>query len=222
MVGLVVVTHGRAADCLLDAVAWILGALPAALTAQSGSPPPATTSPPASRSDTRPVYKPRPHAIGFGFFATLGAYWQMEGVEVAYVRRMQRGLAALSVSTRVATYVNQSTMLGGTQGIAFGGTIAARTRMKSFAQFGEEEHGTAIGADLTLELTGYAASGSPRSRTRWVAISLLPALSLGSGDSPHFGIVIGPTLFLGDGKPVARGLLAFRGEAPLARRERVP
>lgn len=31
MVGLVVVTHGRAADCLLDAVAGILGPLPAAL-----------------------------------------------------------------------------------------------------------------------------------------------------------------------------------------------
>jgi len=146
----------------------------------------------------------------------------MEGVEVAYVRRMERGLAALSVSTRVATFINESTMLGGSQGIAFGGTIAARTRMKSFAQFGEEEHGSAIGADLTLEVTGYTTSGSPLSRTQWLAISLLPALSLGSGDSPHFGIVIGPTLFLGDGKPAARGLLAFRGEAPLARRERVP
>jgi mannose/fructose-specific phosphotransferase system component IIA len=31
MVGLVVVTHGGAADCLLDAVAGILGALPAAV-----------------------------------------------------------------------------------------------------------------------------------------------------------------------------------------------
>jgi hypothetical protein len=194
----------------------VLGALPAALTGQSGNP-----LPPA-QSETRPVYKPRPHAIGFGFVATLGDNWQMEGIEVAYVRRMQRGLAALSVSTRVATFINESKMVGGNQGIAFGGTIAARSRMKSFAQFGEEEHGTAIGADLTLEVTGYATSGSPLSRTQWLAISLLPALSLGSGDSPHFGIVIGPTLFLGDGKPAARGMLAFRGEAPLARRERVP
>ena len=198
----------------------VLGALPAALTAQSGGPPP--PPPPPTRSETWPVYKPRPHAIGFGFVATLGANWQMEGVEFAYVRRMQRGLAAVSVSTRVASFINESTMLGGSQGIAVGGTIAARTRMKSFAQFGEEEHGTAIGADLTLEVTGYTSSGSPLSRTQWLAISLLPALSIGSGDSPHFGIVIGPTLFLGDGKPAARGLLAFRGEAPLARRERVP
>lgn len=195
-----------------------LGALPATLTAQSGSP----ATPPATRSDNGPVYKLRPHALGFGFVATLGAHWQMEGAEFAYVRRMQRGLAALSVSARVGTFINESTMLGGTQGIAFGGTIAARTRMRSFAQFGEEEHGTSIGADLTLEVTGYTTAQSPLSRTQWVGISLLPALSLGSGDSPHFGIVIGPTLFLGDGKPAVRGLLAFRGEAPLARRERVP
>ena len=198
----------------------VLGACPATLTAQSGSPP--ASPPPRTVSETRPVYKPRPHAIGFGFVATLGANWQMEGFEVAYVRRMQRGLAALSVSTRVASFINESTMLGGSKGIAFGGTIGARTRMKSFAQFGEEDQGTAIGADLTLEVTGYTSSGSPLSRTQWLAISLLPALSIGSGDSPRFGIVIGPTLFLGDGKPAARGLLAFRGEAPLARRERVP
>ena len=203
----------------------LLGALPAAVRAQSSSPTPASPAPAATQSSGggQPMYKLRPHAIGFGFFATLGAYWQMEGVEIAYVRRLPRGLAALSVSTRLGTFINESSMRGGSQGLGFGGTIAARTRMKSFAQFGEEEHGTAIGADLTLELTGYGASGSsPFSRKRWMAISLLPALSIGAGDAPHFGIVIGPTLFLGDGKPAARGLLSFRGEAPLARRERVP
>ena len=196
----------------------VLSALATPLTAQSGSPVPPASTP----SESQPVYKLRPHAIGFGFVATLGANWQMEGVEVAYVRRMQRGLAAVSVSGRVASFINESSMLGGTKGIAFGATVAARTRMKSFAQFGEEDHGSAIGADMTLEVTGYTSAGSPLSRTQWLAISLLPALSVGSGDKPHFGLVIGPTLFLGDGKPAVRGLLAFRGEAPLARRERVP
>jgi hypothetical protein len=94
--------------------------------------------------------------------------------------------------------------------------------MKSIAQFGEEEHGSAIGLDMTLEVTGYTSSNSPLSRTQWLAISALPAISLGSGDAAHFGIVIGPTAFLGDGKPVVRGMLGFRGEAPLARRERRP
>ena len=201
----------------------VLGALPAAVRAQSTPPSPSPSSTPApAASSGRPMYKLRPHAIGFGFFATLGANWQMEGVEVGYVRRLPRGLAALSVSARLGTFINESTMLGGSQGFGIGGTIAARTRMKSFAQFGEEEGGTAIGADMTLELTGYSASGSPYPRSRWMAISLLPALSVGTGDAPRFAIVIGPTLFLGDGKPAVRGLLSFRGEAPLARRERVP
>jgi len=193
-------------------VLLVAGTLPAVLTAQSAPP-----SPPASAAS-----KLRPHAIGFGFFATLGSKWQLEGVEVGYVRRMERGLAAISVSGRIGTFINESVMIGGSQGIGFGATIAGRTRMKSIAQFGEEEHGTAIGLDLTLELTGYTTSNSPLSRTQWMAISALPAISVGTGDAAHFGIVIGPTAFLGDGKPVVRGMLGFRGEAPLARRERRP
>ena len=200
-------------------VLLVAGTVPAVLTAQSAPPPPPPPAPPPAPSPA--AYKLRP-AIGFGFFATLGSKWQLEGVEVGYVRRMERGLAAISVSGRIGTFINESVMIGGTQGIGFGATIAGRTRMKSIAQFGEEEHGTAIGFDMTLELTGYATSNSPLSRTQWMAISALPAISLGTGDAAHFGIVIGPTAFLGDGKPVVRGMLSFRGEAPLARRERRP
>ena len=165
----------------------------------------------------------RPHAIGFGFVATLGANWQMESAEIGYVRRMQHGLAAISIAARAGTFINESTMLGGTRGAVVGATLAGRTRMKSIAQFGEDEHGTGIGLDMTFEVSGYAASDSPFSQgSRWLAISVLPAISIGSGDAPHFGIVIGPTTFFGTGKPGMRGLLAFRGEAPLARRERHP
>jgi len=191
-------------------------------------PPPAAvlaaqaSGPRITQPDSSPVFKWRPHAIGFGFFATLGAHWQLEGVEVGYVRRLEHGLAAVSVSGRLGTFINESAMSGGTQGIGFGGTLAARTRMHSVAQFGEDEGGTDIGLDLTFEVTGYTSAGSPQSRVRWMAISVLPAFSLGSGDAAHFGIVVGPTAFLDDGKPVVRGMLAFRGEAPLARRERRP
>lgn len=167
--------------------------------------------------------KARPHAIGFGFVATLGDHWQMQGVEIGYARRLQRGLAAVSLSGRVGTFINESTMLGGTKGAVVGATLAARTPMKSIAQFGADEHGTGLGFDLTIEVTGYTASGSPLSQgPRWAAVSVLPAFSIGSGDAAHFGIVIGPTVYLSRGKPVMRGMLAFRGEAPLARRERRP
>jgi hypothetical protein len=175
-----------------------------------------------TKPDSNPAFKWRPHAIAFGFFATLGLHWQLEGVEIGYVRRLERGLAAVSLSGRVGTFINESVMSGGTQGLGLGATLAARTRMHSVAQFGADEHGTDIGLDLTFEMTGYTAYASPQSRDRWMALSVLPAISIGSGDAPRFGIVLGPTAFLGDGKPVVRGILAFRGEAPLARRERLP
>ncbi|HEV8381830.1 MAG TPA: hypothetical protein VGQ29_09605 [Gemmatimonadales bacterium] len=183
-------------------------AVPATLTAQSNAPQAA---------------KERQHAIGFGFVATLGAYWQIESAEIGYVRRPSRGLAAIGVAARVGTFINESTMLGGSQGIVFAAALSARTHMKSIAQLGADEHGTGIGFDVTFEISGYAAASSPMTfGSRWLGVSVLPAFSVGSGSSPHFGIVIGPTAFFSNGKPVLRGMLAFRGEAPLARRERHP
>ncbi len=95
--------------------------------------------------------------------------------------------------------------------------------MKPVAQFGAEEHGTGVGFDLTFELSGYTAAHSPMALgSHWAAVSVLPAFSVGSGNASHFAIVIGPTAFFSGGKPVLRGLLAFRGEAPLARGDRHP
>ena len=192
-----------------------LGAWWTTLTAQASAPPVPTA--PASSAQLRP------HAIGFGFVATLGANWQIESAEVGYVRRPAHGFAAIGLAGRVGTFVNESTMLGGNRGIVCSATLSARTHMKSVAQLGADEHGTGIGFDMTFEISGYGAIGSPlHLGSHWLAVSALPAFSIGSGDSPHFGIVIGPTAFFNAGKPVMRGLLAFRGEAPLARRERHP
>ena len=190
-----------------------LGALSTTLAAQSNT----------TQSDSALSTKARRHAISFGFVATLGANWQIESAEIGYVRRPSRGFAALGLAARVGTFMNESSMLGGQKGAVFAATLSARTRMKSIAQFGADEHGTGIGFDLTFELSGYTAAGSPMSLgARWVGVSVLPAFSVGSGNAPHFAIVIGPTAFLSGGRPVMRGLLAFRGEAPLARRERHP
>jgi len=165
----------------------------------------------------------RPHAIGFGILATLGTNWTMEMGEVGYVHRPKRGLAALGVAARGGTFIDEGAMLGGSQGVVFGAALSARTRMKSIATFGDEEPGTGIGFDLTLELSGYSAAKSPMSLgSQWVGVSLLPALSMGTGDSPHFAIVLGPTAFFSAGKAMLRGMVSLRGEAPLARKERHP
>lgn len=191
------------------AVLLALGAVSAPLAAQSN----------AAQPDTLR----RRHAIAFGFVATLGPNWQIESAEIGYVRRPLRGFAAVGVAARGGTFMNESTMLGGSQGAVFAGTLFARTHMKSIAQFGAEEHGTGIGFDLTVELSGYLAANSPMSLgSRWLGVSLLPAFSVGSGSAPHFAIVIGPTAFFNGGKPVLRSLLALRGEAPLAPKGRHP
>lgn len=165
----------------------------------------------------------RAHAIGFGFVATVGDNWQVETAELGYVHRPRHGLAAISLAGRVGTFINESVMVGGMRGVVVGATLSGRTRMRSIAQLGQEEHGTGIGLDVTFELTGYHATNSPLPQgSRWVAVSILPAISIGNGDHPHFALVIGPTAFLSGAKPAMRGLLALRGEAPLARRERRP
>ena len=131
---------------------------------------------------------------------------------------MSHGLAAFSVSGRVGTFIDETAVVGGTKGIVFAPTLAARTHMKRIAQLGEDEHGTAIGLDMTLEASAYFAGGSPFWQgPRWGAIALLPGLRIGNA-----AIVIGPTAFFAGSKPAVRGLLAFRGEAPLARKERHP
>ena len=165
----------------------------------------------------------RSHALGLGFVATVGDNWQIETAELGYVHRPRRGLAAMSLAVRGGAFVNESRMVGGAQGFVGAVVLSGRTRMRSIAQFGQDERGTNIGLDFTLEVSGYRASNSPLHFGKaWAGVSLLPAISIGSGDAPHFAVVIGPTAFFGTSKPAMRGMLALRAEAPLARRERHP
>lgn len=184
----------------------VLGTLSTPLAAQLETPPPAR------------------NAIGFGFVATLGAGWQIEGGEVGFVRRYFKGpLGALSASARVGTFIDQGAILGGTKGVVFAGTLAARTSTISLAQLGDDISGTQIGFDVTLEASGYAGSSSPLPEgSKWAAVALLPGVRVGSGPGLRYGLVVGPTMFLGSGKSTVRGLLAIRVEMPLARRESRP
>lgn len=177
----------------------------------------ATIAAQTSTSDST-SHAPSRHAIGFGYVATLGAYWQIEAAEVGYVRNLSRGPAAISLTGRLGTFIDETGVSGSSRGVVFATTLAARSRLKRIAQLGEDEKGTAIGLDVTFEASAYFASSSPFYQgSRWGAIALLPGLRFGKA-----AIVIGPTAFLAGGKPAVRGLLAFRGEATLARRERQP
>lgn len=155
-------------------------------------------------------------AISFGYFATLGANWQIEAVEIGYVFRKPRGaLPAIAVSTRWGAFIDQSTFLSNTRGMVFAATVSARTRMLQVGQLGSEDHSTPMGIDLTIEAAGYVAAASPFWQgSRWGAVSLLPSMRIGPG-----ALTVGPTLFLAGPKqkPAMRGVLALRGEASLSR-----
>jgi hypothetical protein len=163
-------------------------------------------------------------AIGVGFAATLGSGWQIESGEIGYVRRMARGpVRALSIGARLGTFIDEGAIIGGNRGFVFAGTVGARSGRLMLAELGDENNLTQIGFDVTIEATGYLGSHSPLPQgSSWGAVALLPGLRVGSGDGPRYGLVIGPTWFLGSSPGEVRGLLAFRVEAPLARRERQP
>ena len=157
-------------------------------------------------------------AISFGYFATLGANWQIEAVEIGYVFRRARGLPAISLSTRWGAFMEQSSYLGGSRGMVFAAALSTRTRMLQIGQVGSEDHPSPIGIDLTIEAAGYLAASSPFWQgSRWGALSVLPSLRIGPG-----ALTVGPTLFLAGPKqkPAMRGVLALRGEASLSRRNK--
>jgi hypothetical protein len=161
-------------------------------------------------------------AIGVGFAATLGSGWQIESGEIGYVHRMAGPVRALSVGARLGSFIDEGAILGGTRGFVFAGTLGARSGRIMLAELGDEQNLTAIGFDVTIEATGYLTSNSPLPQgSRWGAVAFLPGFRVGSGDGVQYGFVIGPTAFFGS-KTEVRGLLAFRVEAPLARRERHP
>ena len=162
-------------------------------------------------------------AIGAGFAATLGGGWQIESGEIGYVHRMAGGpVGALSAGVRVGAFIDEGAILGGSRGFVFAGTLAARTARLTLAEMGDEQNLTAIGFDVTMEATGYLTANSPPPLgSSWAAVAFLPGVRVGSVDGAQYGLVIGPTVFFGSTTEV-RALLAFRVEAPLARRERHP
>jgi len=183
----------------------------------------ALSTPLAAQTAPEPAPDVGGAAIGVGFAATLGGGWQIEGAEIGYVRRATHGLVrALSAGARLGSYVDEGAVIGGNRGFVFAPTVAARLPRLILAELGDEHSLTTIGFDVTLEATGYLTTNPPPlQRASWGAVAILPGLRVGGGDGPQYGLVVGPTWFFGS-KTEARGLLAFRVEAPLARRERHP
>jgi len=130
-------------------------------------------------------------------------------------------IAALSLTARVGSFIDEGAIVGGARGFVFGASLAARTPTASIAQLGADTSAGQIGLDFTLETTGYVGSHSPLAvGSPWGGVTGLLGLRFGiptarasAADRSH-GI-----LGHGHGRPsVPR--CAVR--APLARRERHP
>ena len=162
-------------------------------------------------------------ALALGFVATVGSSWQLEGVDVGLARPVHVGpLRTLGFGTRLAGFVDEGAIFGGSRGFVAGLTLAARTARSTLAELGDPTNVTTFGFDLTVEATGYLAANSPLTvGAHWAALTVLPGLRFGNPGSSQFAVVAGPTIFFGN-VTQTRALLGLRVETPLARRRPPP
>ena len=157
-------------------------------------------------------------ALTVGLAYTVGSGWQVEGLEVGLAHTVHAGpIAALSLTARLGSFIDEGAIIGGARGFVFGTSLAARTPTWTIAELGADTSASRIGVDLTVEATGYVGSRSPLPvGSPWGAVSVLPGLRVG-----QFGLVLGPTAFFGT-STIVRAFLGLRFDVPLARRDRHP
>ena|SRR5690242_9096428 len=153
-----------------------------------------------------------------GLAFTVGGGWQIEGFDAGYIRRVHAGpIAALSLTGRVGSFIDEGAVIGGARGFVFGATLGAHTPAATLAYLGADTSSTRLGLDFTVEATGYVGSNSPLPvGSPWAGISGLLGLKFGNLNGSQGGLLFGPTVFFGN-VTQARPFLGVRFEAPLAR-----
>jgi hypothetical protein len=164
-----------------------------------------------------------PGGVTLGLAFTVGGGWQVEALDVGYARAVRAGpISVAALTARLGSFIDQGAIIGGSRGVVGGVTLAGRTRMFRLADLGSEGAPALIGLDLTVEATGYAGARSPLTvGSPWGAVSLLPGLRFGNPNAAQYGLLLGPTVFLGHISQV-RAFVGLRFEAPLARAARQP
>jgi hypothetical protein len=159
-----------------------------------------------------------------GFAATVGGGWQVEGVDVAYMRVMHAGpLRWASLGGRFGAFVDQGAIVGGSRGLLGAVVLQTRTGLKRLADVGNESSPSSFGLDVTFEAAGYAGRNTPLTDigSPWGSFSVLPGLRFGDPETIRFGFVLGPTVFVGKQTDV-RPFIGLRFEMPTAHRKRHP
>ena len=161
-------------------------------------------------------------AFAVGVAATVGGSWQVEAVELGYVQAVHAGpLRSLSVGGRFGAFVDEGAIVGGARGFVAAFVFQARTGLVGLADVGNESNPSPFGFDVTFEGVGYGAANTPLPQfgSAWGAFSVLPGLRFGDPHGVRYGLVFGPTVFVGQQTEV-RAFLALRIELPMAHHKR--
>ena len=160
-------------------------------------------------------------AWSVGFAGTLGGSWQVEALEVGYLKSVRAGpLRSVMVGGRGGTFIDEGAIANGSRGFVGGVVVALRTGLARLADVGGETNTAPVGFDLTLEAAGFGGVNSPLPEgSGWAAVSALPGVRFGGGDGARYGLMIWPTVYLGRTTRV-HAFLGLRFELPAARRRR--
>jgi len=158
-------------------------------------------------------------SAALGLAGTLGGSWQIEAVDIGYMRAVHAGpFKSVSVGARLGGFIDEGAIVGGSQGFVAGFILATRTGLIHLADVGNESTAAPVGLDLTLEAVGYGGVNSPLPQgAGWAAVSVMPGIRFGDGPGARYSLVLGPTVFFGKVTNV-HAFVGLRFEIPLARR----
>lgn len=161
-------------------------------------------------------------AFAIGVAATVGGGWQVEAVDLGYVKNVHAGLFRyVAIGTRIGSFVDENALIGGARGVTAALVLQGRTGLAKLAEIGNESNPSSFGFDVTFEGVAYGSANSPLSQfgSTWGAFSVLPGVRFGDSESIRYGLVFGPTVFFGKSTDV-RPFLSLRFEVPMVHRKR--
>jgi hypothetical protein len=162
-------------------------------------------------------------AASLGFAGTLGGGYQVEALDIGYMRDVHVGpMRTATIGLRVGAFIDESAIVGGARGVLGALWLSTRSKLVHIADVGSETNPEPFGWDITIEGGGYASTDPPPTQpSPWGAVSILPGLRMGDGPGAHYSLVVGPTVFIGP-KTNVRGFLGLRFDIPLARHKSHP
>jgi hypothetical protein len=158
-------------------------------------------------------------SVMLGFAGTLGNSWQVEALDVGYMRDIHAGpLRSAAIGTRLGAFIDEGAIVGGSRGVVAALWVSTRTGLMRIADVGNETNPAPFGIDLTIEGVAYSGSDSPLPQgSPWGAVSILPGVRMGEGPGLRYGLVLGPTVFFGPVTDV-RAFVGLRFDLPVGHR----